>query len=91
MLNQYESSYASLVRRRGRLTFSDLEIILSGCDLHSQSAPVLSQKPDAFDRLRIDYRLDGRYDHWLLDEFQDTSYLQWSIIEPLVDEAVQDV
>ncbi|MFM1558599.1 MAG: UvrD-helicase domain-containing protein [Roseibacillus sp.] len=91
VLNQYESSYASLVRRRGRLTFSDLEIILSGCDLHSQSAPVLSQKPDAFDRLRIDYRLDGRYDHWLLDEFQDTSYLQWSIIEPLVDEAVQDV
>lgn len=91
VLNQYEANYASLVRRRGRLTFSDLEIILSGCDLHSQSAPILTQKPDELDRLRIDYRLDGRYDHWLLDEFQDTSYLQWSIIEPLIDEAVQDV
>lgn len=91
VLEQYESNYASLVRRRGHLTFSDLEIILSGCDVHSQTVPILSQKPDELDRLRIDYRLDGRYDHWLLDEFQDTSYLQWSIIEPLVDEAVQDV
>jgi len=91
VLYQYEDSYASLVRRRGQLTFSDLEIILSGCDLHEQSAPILSQKPDELERLRIDYRLDGRFDHWLLDEFQDTSYLQWSIIEPLIDEALQDV
>ncbi|MCH2063024.1 MAG: UvrD-helicase domain-containing protein [Roseibacillus sp.] len=91
VLNQYERNYSSLVRRRGQLTFSDLEIILSGCDLHAQSAPVLSQKPDELERLRIDYRLDGRFDHWLLDEFQDTSYLQWSIIESLIDEVIQDV
>ena len=91
ILNQYEEYYASLVRRRGQLTFRDLEIILSGCDLHDQSAPILSQKPGELDRLGIDYRLDGRFDHWLLDEFQDTSYLQWSIIEPLIDEALQDV
>ena len=91
VLQQYEDNYSSLVRRRGQLTFSDLEIILSGCDLHAQSSPILSQKPEELDRLRIDYRLDGRFDHWLLDEFQDTSYLQWSIISPLIDEVVQDV
>lgn len=91
VLNQYERNYSSLVRRRGQLTFSDLEIILSGRDLHAQSSPILSQKPDELERLRIDYRLDGRFDHWLLDEFQDTSHLQWSIIEPLIDEVVQDV
>ena len=32
------------------------------------------------------YRLDGRIDHILLDEFQDTSIAQWRLMEPLVDE-----
>ena len=36
------------------------------------------------------YRLDARYDHWLFDEFQDTSRSQWAIIKDLVDEAIQD-
>jgi ATP-dependent helicase/nuclease subunit A len=52
--------------------------------------PMLSQIPGDEERLRIDYRLDARYDHWLLDEFQDTNYTQWSVIENLIDEAVQD-
>jgi ATP-dependent helicase/nuclease subunit A len=42
------------------------------------------------DRLYIDYRLDGELDHWLLDEFQDTSNMQWAAIRNLVDEVVQD-
>ncbi|ACB73934.1 UvrD-helicase domain-containing protein [Opitutus terrae] len=41
-------------------------------------------------RLLIDYRLDGEIDHWLLDEFQDTSFGQWSVLRNLIDEAVQD-
>lgn len=28
------------------------------------------------------YRLDGWFDHWLLDEFQDTSRSQWAALEP---------
>jgi ATP-dependent helicase/nuclease subunit A len=40
--------------------------------------------------LDLEYRLDARLDHWLFDEFQDTSYRQWKILEPLVDEVVQD-
>ncbi|MEL6715474.1 MAG: UvrD-helicase domain-containing protein, partial [Planctomycetota bacterium] len=32
------------------------------------------------------YRLDGRIDHLLLDEFQDTAPMQWSLVEPLADE-----
>src|ERR1039458_7528093 len=42
------------------------------------------------DRLSLDFRLDGGVDHWLLDEFQDTSFGQWSILRNLIDEAVQD-
>ena len=35
-------------------------------------------------------RLDARVDHWLFDEFQDTSLQQWQVVENLVDEVVQD-
>jgi ATP-dependent helicase/nuclease subunit A len=41
-------------------------------------------------RLLLDYRLDAAIDHWLLDEFQDTSFGQWSILRNLIDEVVQD-
>ena len=90
VLDQYENAYSRLVRRRGRLTFYDLQLILGQSEGAEASRPMLTQRPGHPDRLRIDYRLDTRFDHWLLDEFQDTSYLQWSVIENLVDEAVQD-
>ena len=32
------------------------------------------------------YRLDARVEHLLLDEFQDTSRLQWRALLPLVEE-----
>ncbi|MDD5198277.1 MAG: UvrD-helicase domain-containing protein [Terrimicrobiaceae bacterium] len=35
-------------------------------------------------------RLDARVDHWLFDEFQDTSLQQWAVVENLVDEVLQD-
>ena len=54
-------------------------------------APVLTGEAVAGNgRLYIDYRLDSEIDHWLLDEFQDTSVGQWSVLRNLVDEAVQD-
>jgi len=34
------------------------------------------------------YRLATRFKHYLVDEFQDTSKLQWTNISPLVEEAV---
>lgn len=89
LLALYEEHYSQLVRRRGRLTFADLEVLLSP-RRQGRKTRVLTQQPDEDQRLRIDYRLDARYDHWLLDEFQDTSFLQWSVIENLIDEAVQD-
>lgn len=36
------------------------------------------------------FRLDARIDHWLLDEFQDTSPEQWNALHPFVDEVLQD-
>ena len=41
------------------------------------------------DRLdEVLYRLDGRISHLLLDEFQDTSPLQWRVLRPLAERAV---
>ncbi len=91
LLDFYEAHYSEKVRRRGKLTFQDLELLLAGHEYGDhREAPILSQIPGPEERLRIDYRLDARYDHWLLDEFQDTNYVQWRVIANLIDEAVQD-
>ena len=77
LLARYEKIYDSTVRETGALTFSDITRFLA----------------DGVDepwRRDLDYRLDARYDHWLLDEFQDTSRLQWKILQPLADEIIQD-
>lgn len=81
----YEQTYHSLVRRAGRLTFADVQRLLAP----EAGAPALSSEAGA-DRLFIDYRLDAEFDHWLLDEFQDTSFGQWSVLKNLIDEVVQD-
>lgn len=77
----YEERYDKEVRRSGRLTFADVQRLLQpvGDD------PLAEER-----RLLLDWRLDARFDHWLLDEFQDTSREQWRILHNLVDEAVQD-
>ena len=41
-------------------------------------------------REAVDFRLDARTDHWLLDEFQDTSRADWTGLQPLIDEAATD-
>lgn len=91
LLHHYEAAYAGQVRRRGLLTFQDVQFLLAGRrEGGADDSPLFTQIPGEDDRLRIDYRLDARYDHWLLDEFQDTNLLQWRVIENLVDEVVQD-
>ncbi len=87
-LSRYERMYDELVRRQGGLTFTDAQYLLTEANPHSGGAQ-LSRLADA--RLYIDYRLDCRLDHWLLDEFQDTSNLQWEVLRNLADEILQDV
>lgn len=91
LLDRYESVYADRIRRQGKLTFQDLALLLTGMgEGPDRKVPLLGQSGEAPDRLAIDYRLDARYDHWMLDEFQDTSFLQWKVVENLIDEVVQD-
>ncbi|WP_178087794.1 UvrD-helicase domain-containing protein, partial [Methylacidimicrobium cyclopophantes] len=39
--------------------------------------------------LRIAFRLDSQWDHWLFDEFQDTSRAQWRALDLLIGEVIQ--
>lgn len=88
ILSGYEAVYDGAVRRSGRLTFADLQRLLR--PEVAGGRRILSREAAAEARLFIDWRLDAKIDHWLLDEFQDTSSGQWSILRNLVDEAVQD-
>ena len=62
----------------GTLRFADLPVLLSRIT-NSGLGPG-----------DLQFRLDGWFDHWLLDEFQDTSRIQWRAIQPLLDEVLQD-
>ena len=65
------------LRNKGLLGFDDVKVLMG------------KWTGDEDARLRreaVDFRLDARYDHWLLDEFQDTSAAEWSGIVPLLDE-----
>ena len=84
MLKAYDTCYDKLIRRQGLLTFADLPMLLAP----RVGQPVLGgQGPE---QLLLEYRLDGSFDHWLFDEFQDTSSMQWKVVENLIDEIVQD-
>ena len=63
------------LRRRGLLGFEDINQLM-GAWSHSEDARLC--------REAVDFRLDARYDHWLLDEFQETSAAQWRGVEPLL-------
>ncbi len=82
IVREYEVAYNGAVRRRGRLTFADVQRLLE-----PQVGSAEGSLPDS---LALEFRLDGGVDHWLLDEFQDTSFGQWSILRNLIDEVVQD-
>lgn len=77
----YEALYETMSRQVGKLEFEDLKYLL-GRWQESENARL--------QREQIDYRLDSRHDHWLLDEFQDTSQDQLNGLLPLLDEVAQD-
>jgi len=77
----YEQLYEELARGEGRLSFDDLPLLLD-----PERYP-----DDSFDGLSLlGFRWYQKYDHWLLDEFQDTSRSQWNVLKPWIDEVIQD-
>lgn len=89
VVDRYNRAYEQVIRTAGTLTFEDAQFLLSGANRSSNGAH-LSRLQGVEGRLFIDYRLDAGLDHWLLDEFQDTSDLQWDILSNLAEEILQD-
>lgn len=90
VLRLYETIYHRLVRSRGRLVFSDLGWLLSGRIRAAGMSDEAWRERWSELRAAMEFRMDSRYDHWLLDEFQDTSERQWEVLAPLLEEARQD-
>ncbi|MCB0360781.1 MAG: UvrD-helicase domain-containing protein, partial [Bdellovibrionales bacterium] len=76
LLDLFHRHYDEEKRARGMLRFGDVKSFLS-------KASVAGELDSLY------YRLDLRFRHLLLDEFQDTSREEWCILQPLVDEVIQ--
>lgn len=81
LLQSFEEHYDAVRRSRRLLTFSDLPLKLA-----NELAPTSDINSPGLDA--IYYRLDGQVQHLLLDEFQDTSPLQWKVLKPMAQEIV---
>ncbi len=74
LMSIFEKKYAELIRDKGRFKFNDVTRILG----REGISPELKKN--------LQYRMYCRYDHWMLDEFQDTSQSQWQVIRPFLEE-----
>ena len=74
----YDGLCAQRLRSKGLLGFDDVKILMGDWS-RTENARLR--------REAVDFRLDAHTDHWLLDEFQDTSRADWTGLLPLIDEA----
>jgi ATP-dependent exoDNAse (exonuclease V) beta subunit len=81
LLHEYDAFYDDSVRESGSLVFADFPMLLVK-GLCGDTPSLAAQE--------ILYRLDGQTDHWMIDEFQDTSRIQWNVLSTFTDEILQD-
>ena len=72
-----EAEYHRATRRTGKLTFQDFT--------EYSAAQEGSERELALQN--VEFRFDSKFDHWALDEFQDTSEVQWRCLNRLVRSA----
>lgn len=81
LVRRFDDECERRLRRKGMLGFDDVKLLMGAW---------VKGEEKRLQREAVDFRLDARYDHWLLDEFQDTSRAEWRGMEPLLNEAFSD-
>jgi len=81
VVSEFEQAYRDLKHEERSYRFDDVVRSL---------APVNAGDPLRERELDLWYRLDGRIDHLLLDEFQDTAPVQWRVLERIASEILAD-
>lgn len=81
LLDKFDREFRELQRRHGGCSFSDVARALADW----------SDLPRETDHSSgsLAVRLDSRMSHLLLDEFQDTSPLQWSVLRPFAEQVAR--
>lgn len=79
LLRMFSTVYDRNTRSAGKLEFSDITRHVPGL-LEKHNAPT-----------QLFYRLDARLQHWMLDEFQDTSPELMEAVNPLLSEVATAV
>ncbi|TKX29863.1 RecB-like helicase [Campylobacter sp. MIT 12-5580] len=75
LLKHFERAKDKIIKDKNTLNFTDA----------ARKAYLLTQ---SVDKDLIYFRLDGQITHLLIDEFQDTSVIQYEILKPLIAELV---
>ncbi len=90
-ISNFNDAYLRRAREYNVITFNDiiylLHLLFNSDDLKNDDNK--SQQLNSIIQ-SIMFRLDCQLNHWLIDEFQDTSLAQWKVIENFVDEALQN-
>ena len=76
VLNAIQKEVKALQEERGQLLISEFNTLISN-EIKNQPAPFIYE------------RLGEKYRHYLIDEFQDTSQLQWNNLIPLISNALE--
>lgn len=76
LLNRFDRAYQAIKRGQRGMRFEDVTRRLGDRALGNRLDEVI-------------YRLDARMSHLLLDEFQDTSPLQWQVLRPFAQRIIE--
>ena len=81
LLDKFDREFRELQRRQGECSFSDVARALA------EWGDLSNETEHSSGSLAV--RLDSRMSHLLLDEFQDTSPLQWSVLRPFAEQVAR--